>query len=285
MASTNQKTIKWLGTHYRQEIYALLIIFGIFPYVYPLSLPLTISRDTLSFYNAINNLKQGSTVLVMYRWGSGNWGELGGCAIALNSQLAQRHLKIVFSSMGTVGPLLLERVIGMQTGGKAALGVYGVDWVDLGFAPGDEKMITAIMESPDGIWRTYGQKDNYGNNFKDLPIMAGVRDHNSIDLVVVLTANGIISHVRQVYIPYKVPILCASIGVDWPEVKTFIDSGMVVGGVASLRGSAEYERLTGFLGPATSAIAGISFNHVLLLGLLIVGNITYWYGKARKETR
>lgn len=268
---------QWLSEHYRPTIYGLIIIVAMIPYLSPLGLPIQITSESQAFYNAINNLKDGNTVLVIYNWSSGNWGELGGAAITLSQQLALKHVKVVYVSMGVEGPLLVERVTTSQKGGVANSGKYGTDWVNLGFAPGGEQMLAAIMASPDGFYKTFGQKDYYGTSFSSLPIMKNVLDNKSIDFTAVVTSSGVINVVRQLYTPYKIPIVSACIGSDWPEIKLFINTGQVMGGLQSLRGSAEYEKITGFLGIATSSIEALSLNHLLLIGLLVVGNFIYLY--------
>jgi len=51
-----------IGT--RQLLYTLLIIFALFPLIFPLKLPISISSRTRKVYSYIDGLKPGSNVFI-----------------------------------------------------------------------------------------------------------------------------------------------------------------------------------------------------------------------------
>lgn len=283
-------TIKeWLKVINNQTkvIFAILIFVAIIPNVIPISLPIIITQPTQDFYDTIKNLPEGSTVMVGHGYSSGNWGELGGGVIAVHNQLIQlgdKHFKVILTPLESIdGALLIQRVLGLQIGGKDALGKYGVDWVFLGYVPGQETAYANMLSEPDGMHTTWGNKDYYGTDMKNLPIMDNILDHRDIDLFIYMTAAGPMHAVRQFGVPYQIPILSVDIGVDWPEAKMAYDNRALKGALKSTVAASEYEKLLSLPGLASSTVGGLSFNHLLIIGFIILGNIQYFLGRRKKE--
>jgi len=265
-------------------IYALIIIVMIFSYTNPILLPLNVDLETQAYYNTIVDLPAGKTILLAFAFDSGQWGALGGAAIATLNLLQTKNDKILISPFSSVeGGLMIQRCLGLQKGGYNALGKYGVDWVILPYGPGDETFYAAMMQEPNGMHTAQGNKDYFGTNMENLPIMDNVHSHKDIDLLICIGGAGAGHQVRQFGVPYGIPILVADIAVDWAELKMFIDNGAVKGGIKDAVGSAELEKLIGIPGIATSTVAGLSLNHLLIIGFIVVGNIQYLYGRYKKR--
>lgn len=226
--------------------------------------------------------------MVAHDYSAGNWGELAGGAVAVHNQLIQlkdKHFKIILTPLESVdGALLIQRVLGLQIGGKDALGKYGVDWVFLGYVPGQETAYANMLAEPNGMHTTFGNKDYSGTDMKNLPIMDKIMDHRDINLIIYMTAAGPAHVVRQFGVPYKILCLSVDIGVDWPEAKMFYDNGSLKGALKSSVGAAEYEKLIGLPGLATTSVNGLSFNHLLIIGFIVLGNIQFFINK-RKEVK
>lgn len=257
--------------YYRQVLYTLMILVTVLVFVHPIGLPLKVTSNSVKFYDAVEALPPGSIVTIDVKYGGGAWGEVGSANIAFVKHCIKKDLRMVFFSINLEGPLMLEKVL-TGAGGKEALGVYGVDWVNLGYMPGVEAALASMMQSPDGWHKTF-EYDHYGNKVSTLPLMEDLWDWQDVDLAAEFITGSLLPTVNQWYVPYKTPIVCSAIGANTPETKMYYDAGQVVGYLGSMRGSAEYEKLTGFYGDALSSVEALSL--VLSLGAvsIIVGNI------------
>ena len=173
---------EWLKqiNHQTQAIFALLLIVAAIPQIYPIALPVTVSTQTKAFYDTIQNLPAGSTILMCTAYQAGHWGEQGGPSIAIVNQLIHlkdRNFKLVFTPLSSLdGGLLIQKYLALVQGGQAALGTYGVDWVILPYIAA-RTAYASLMAAPDGIWKTCGNKDYLATDFSQLPMMATIQDH------------------------------------------------------------------------------------------------------------
>jgi hypothetical protein len=72
-----------------------------------------------------------------------------------------------------------------------------------------------------------------------------------------------------------------------PEAYPLLDSGQLVGMLTGMRGAAEYETLLGSRSPgfAVTAMAGQSFAHLFILGLIALGNLPILAGVLARRRR
>ena len=50
-----------------------------------------------------------------------------------------------------------------------------------------------------------------------------------------------------------------------------------------MRGAAEYEKLIGILGTATTGMQAQSIVHILIIALVVLGNVGYFLGRGRRK--
>lgn len=271
--------------HYREVIFSIIILLAVWSNVSPIPLPIAVSDDDKRYFDTINSLNPGDHVYYYTNLGASSWGELAGGAISTLEHLAIKKAKIIICSGVTDGPPTVEKMLTIIKGGRAVLGVYGTDWVHLGYAPGDETGIAAMMAEPNGLVTTFGNKDYYGNTLMDMPIFnepGAATDHRNIKLCINIGQSGNDHVVRQMKIPYGIPILGIDAGNMWPEAKAYIANGMVVSALKSLIGCAAHEYLIGIPGLATAAVVALSTNHLFLFAIFVIGNIEYWTTRGKK---
>jgi len=269
--------------YYRQVLYTLMIALTVFVFVNPIGLPLVVMKNSIDYYEAVESLPPHSIVTVGVNYGGGAWGEVGSANIAFIKHCIMKDLRMVFYSRYVEGPLMLEKVIA-GAGGKEALGEYGVDWVNLGYMAGGEAALASMMQSPDGWHKTF-EYDQYRNKVSDLLLMEDLWDWQDVDLATEFITGSLLPVVNQWYVPYRTPIICSAIGANTPETKMYYDAGQVVGYLGSMRGSAEYEKLTGFYADALSSVEALSLVLFLAAISIIVGNIEdRWKGSKNIST-
>jgi hypothetical protein len=64
--------------------------------------------------------------------------------------------------------------------------------------------------------------------------------------------------------------------------KPYLDSGIILALLQSMRGGAELEYLIGHPGPGLTAMDGFSFGHYMLIVFILIGNVGY-FGYTRQQ--
>ena len=87
------------------------------------------------------------------------------------------------------------------------------------------------------------------------------------------TANYWVSIVNA---QYGVPMGCGTTAVSAPQYFAFVASGQFVGLLGGMKGAAEYEIMVGHKGTAVTGMGAQSLVHLLIIGLVLLGNLGYF---------
>lgn len=257
----------------RDEIRVVwLILFAIVCYflVYPVSLPIAISKETRASYDTIKDLPAGSVVLLSGSYVSTDPDSYYG-VLAFENYIASRgDLKLILFYLINQTPVVGEKAIERTKLYEKM--EYGVEVVNLGFVPGGE---IAIRDFVEDIWKSVGDKDWYGTPLEDLPIMEDIKDIHDIDLVISVhsASPGWAEWLTQMQAPYDKPFVAHATAAGYAQQIPFFRSGALLGLTKGARGTAELETLTKIPGPATALMSSQSAGHLIILFAVIVGNI------------
>jgi len=164
---------------------------------------------------------------------------------------------------------------------------YGVDFLNVGYKPGTnialEKFAADAMTAFAGV-------DNYGKPLTDFPIMKEFKSAKDAKAIFIFCTGtpGEQEYIKHVTDPNKIPISSCTISVSVPGVMPYVQAGQLVGLVAGMKGSAEYEVLINKPGSAVAGMDAQSFAHALIIIFILFGNIGYLAqrgssGKGRKS--
>lgn len=232
----------------RIMFWTMLILIAI-PYARPFAIPMEITRYTQDFYDSVEEFPENSVVLVSFDIGLGAIGELGGGVVALARHLSARNVKIIAVAAADQGPLVFEQFFKpiLEEAGYE----YGVDYVNLGFAAGQETMITRIAEEI----KTVFTNDFHGTDVNTIDIMKDISGAN--DFLAAFTYDtGSTSafYSRQWEAKYGVPVLSIPSAGNFQAIMPLIQSGAVKAALNGPQGSAEYEQLLKAPGMANRSI-------------------------------
>ena len=255
----------------RHKIFLLVFLAISIPILRPLGIPLTITKDVRSVYDFVENLPKGSAVVISFDVTPAGYGENGPGTNAMMKHILSRGLKIVGVSFCDTGPMIQEnamRLIDMKDK------KYGEDWVNLGFRAGEESSLSAFAAD---IHKTF-PKDFRGNDISSLPMMKDIKTIKDAKLIIDVFSSvpGVQPWIRQVSDPYKIPMTSTCTANNIANLAPFVQSKQLIGLVPGLRGGAEYELLIKQPAVAVAGMDAQSCAHVLVLGLVIVGNIIYF---------
>jgi len=265
----------------------LWIAVGI-PLLTPLYLPLSISPDTVKYYEAVEALPAGSVIAFGTDVSpAGYGGELGPQARATATHLFRKPLKIIFLSFWETGAPLIEDV---WKNPFVAAGMkdkkYGVDYVNLGWVPGTE---TGMASFAMDIWKTLEKGDYKGTKLADLPIMANVKTVNDIYLLICIETGtpGGPEYLRQWQARNpRLKVLVGSLGVSVPANIAYVAAGQYISVLRGGRGATEYQRLLNIVTPADVMGAdAMTMSHVVVLAFLLLGNVGYFVTRKPKPAK
>lgn len=245
------------------------------------------------YFETIEALAPGSLVVLSADFDPASAAELAPMYDATLHHLFRRDVRIISIATWPAAPPFSQSAF-------ASLGprygkTYGVDWVELGFLPGDDVAMGKIGQSLKDAFPT----DERGTPVEQIPILAGDvgQGFSGIDLLITLSAGypGILEWIAQAGGRYNVPLLTGTTAVQTPDLFAFYPN-----------------QLRGFLGAATGATMYLQrvdpdatagrdltpdeerrdplatnqrrmlvqrWAHYFIIALIVVGNILYFAGR------
>jgi hypothetical protein len=125
--------------------------------------------------------------------------------------------------------------------------------------------------------------DVHNTDIRTLEVMKGIKSAKDISLLLnVNPTDGYQAYIQFVQTPYKIPMGLAPTAVMAPETYKYLDSGQLIGMLNGLQGAIEYEQLLGVIGRATVDSNSLSFAHMLIISLIILGNVAMLLERRQK---
>lgn len=253
--------------------------------------PTLLVRQT---FEAIDRLPEGSKILLSWDWDPSAEGELGPMANAFVRHCCQKKHKMVFIALWPVGQQLIDDTIEKLIQADYPHLVYGRDYVNLGFKPGNEGVIKVLLTDLRQLYTT----DARGTNIEKIPVMRGLNTVRDFDLVVSVSAGypGIkewVQYASAAY-PNQVRLITGTTGVSAPLLYPYIPD-QLQGMLGAIKGAAEYEQLllekyppthgeeVGKYQEALRRMGPQLAAHLLMIGLIVLGNILY-FASRRKQS-
>jgi len=263
-----------------QIVNIVFILTIVLPILYPISMPIPISKEVRDAYEYIDALPDGTLAVYSVHLSASIWPEIGPPFTAVLNHIIEKDIEIVFISDAAQGPALIERGIEL-IGGKSKLGEYGEDWVLLGYLPGAFEVSLATFMEDSSIY----SKDYYGNLVSELPLMSKLPAGKDAD--VFLGNVGGISTLEPVVRqagPYLPIVVCGISSSGYSLSMPYYEAGALVGVVPPGSGGAAYEYLTGKPGLAMQTQVTLSFPNLFMVLVIILTNMSFLLKKVRGGT-
>jgi hypothetical protein len=248
------------------------------PHFITVALPLKIHDETRIFNELIQSVPEGGSIFWASDLSFGIWAEVGSGEIAIYktffNMAKERDVKVVLlsfavDSIAVVDKIMKEFII---PGGFLDDLTYGEDWVWLGYIAGEEAAYAAMtMDIHQSV-----RSDFYGTPVEEIPCLEGKTTIEDFDLIGWTGYN--VEGIARQWGGRKVPFIVSLSGFSLAAAVPWFEGGMIKGYLGAQRGSAEFEKLTGFHGAATLAMDTQSLLHLYAIALLLMSNI-YWYAK------
>ena len=168
----------------RRWIFLMMLLAVAIPILFQLRFPETPTPLAKAVFDAVENLPPGSKVLLAFDYDPASEGELGPMATAFVLHCAKKGHKMYFIALWPVGPQMIDDQIRKVIKTDFPNLVYGEDYVNLGFKPGNEGVIKVIVTDLRQLYTT----DDKGVNIDKIPMMQGIRSVQDFDLVINVSA-------------------------------------------------------------------------------------------------
>ena len=233
--------------------------------------PVEPSPRSRGFYDAIERLPEGSTVLLSGDYDPSTIAENYPMHLAAARHLMRRNMKIIALALYPAGPPLTDQVlhlVGAEFGKKE-----GVDYVNLGYKTGNELVMSSMGSS---IPRTF-PVDRRGIPVSEIPVMKGIQNYEQFSLLVNVSAGfpGTKEWVQQVVSRYHLPMVAGVTAVSAPEYYPYLQTGQLHGLLGGMAGAAEYEALINRPALAMRGMDAQSLAHVFIALMILLGNLAF----------
>ena len=168
----------------------------------------------------------------------------------------------------------------MQEAAKTTDAIDGVDYVYLGFRPGTIQVMLGMGTTINSIF----ESDYKEKPLTEIPMMEGIKNYDQIDLVLDLASSSTTEYwITYINTRYNQKIAAGVTGVIISQMYPYLQTEQLIGLMPGLLGAAEYETLIDTPAKATKRMSVQSFVHLLVFGLVILGNVAFFIQKRENE--
>ncbi|MFQ5733139.1 MAG: hypothetical protein ACE5KM_14450 [Planctomycetaceae bacterium] len=286
----------------RRWIFLLMLLSVAIPILFELQFPETPTLLSQATFDAVEEVPEDGKIMLAFDFDPASEGELGPMATAFTRHCCERWkeqkaagkktVKLYFIALWPVGPQMIDDTIQKVIKADFPEMVYGEDYVNLGFKPGNEGVIKVIVTDLKQLYTT----DSRQTNINQIPMCRDVANVQAMDLIINISAGypGTKEWVQYAATPYPdLTIVGGCTGVQAPQLYPYIPA-QLPGLLGAIKGAAEYEELVvdkydrkqgrqprpkylegkRRMGPQLVA-------HLLMIVLIVVGNVVFFIGRSR----
>ena len=269
-----------LGKVDRRWIFLIIGVVVLIPLIYPISLPVRATATTQQAYDTIDNLKPNSKVLLSCEYGPSTKPEIHPMTTSVLRHLFRNGHKVYVVCLWADGLFMAEEALEEVAVNEFGL-TYGVDYVLLGFRPGNEAVVKGIVSDIRKLYTI----DARGTKVTEIPMMDGINKFEDFDFLFSASAGypGTIEWVQFAVDATNVQMTTGTTSIQVNEVMPYVQAGQLQGVLAGMPGAAEYEALIGVKGIGTSGMDAQSVAHLVIVLFIIFGNIGYFIERNRSK--
>ena len=275
-----QDTFLKIGSIDRRWIFLIIAAVVIVPLIFPVGLPIRPTDTTKNVYDSIEKLPAGSKVLLSVEYSPSTRPENHPMTISILRHLFKNNHKVFITCLWPDGQFMAQDAIN-QVAKQEFNKTYGVDYVFLGFRPGNEAVVKGIVSNLRKLYTV----DVYQKKIDEIPLMNGINNFKDFDFLFSSSAGfpGTIEWVQYASDPTGIPMASGVTSIQVNEVMPYVQAGQMVGVLAGMPGAAEYEALINQKGTATSGMDAQSVAHLVIVLFIILGNVSFFIESNRSK--
>ena len=251
----------------RRWIFLLVGLGTAIPLLRPVNLPVAASPRVKAAYQAIENVPEGSLVLMSLDYEPDIMAELQPMSIAVLRHCFRRNLKPIILTLYPAGPGLIEQALASACAAEGKKNYQ--DYVFLGYKSGNQAVVLGLGENIKQLF----PKDFYGASTDSISLMRRVNSFTDFPLLINLSGSTIADYyIRIGASRYHRPMILGATAVMATDYYPYLSSRQILGLIGGMKGAAEYERLMGIVGDARRGMDAQSLVHVIVVILVLLGN-------------
>lgn len=277
-----------LGALDRRVIFLLIALAVIIPLIVNYTTAIPPSALVQGLYDAVENLPPGSKVLMSFDYGPSTAPENQPMATAFTRHCFEKGHRIYLMALWATGPRqsrqLIEDVILTEFEGM----VHGVDYIHLGYKAGNQGLINALLSD----FKSMYSSDLAGADIESFPMMEGIESLRDFDIILAIGSGfpGTKEWVQFAGDPGDIPVGGGTTAVMAPLLFPYYPKQML-GFLGGLQGAAEYEaalmdgypRYRDMSREASTSMGPQVTAHLVIVGFILIGNLTYLLEKRKKR--
>ncbi|HOP08295.1 MAG TPA: hypothetical protein PLF13_13525 [candidate division Zixibacteria bacterium] len=263
----------------RRWVYLMVGLAVIIPFIFPADFPINTTPEAQMLFDAIEALPDSCTVMCVFDYYPSTIAECEPMTRAALHHFWRKDIKVItLSNIPLGGPSMAETVT--REIAPEYDKIYGEDFVNLGYKANYVAVLSGMGISIESIFPT----DNSGTLLAELPMMDSIVNYEQISFIMEVADNATADYwVSIVNAQYGVPIGCGTTAVSAPKYYAFVGAGQFVGLLGGMKGAAEYEQLVEKRGSAVIGMGAQSLVHLLIIGLVILGNLGFFLSGRHKR--
>jgi len=279
----------------RRWIFLIMALAIVIPLYVPIGLPIKARPMTKAAFNAVEELHAGDVVLVSMDLDPASTAELEPYYRAVMLQLKRKGVKLVFATLWYQAPPLVARwlreTVDVAIAPPGTPGYEGLpdrayvrnqDYVYLGFREGKQNIILGMGANLPGV---FGGKTDDGTPFADIPWLRNIHGLGDFKLMVLVSAGapGAKEYVQFAQNRYDLRMVAVTTAVSVTDLAPYYQAGQLLGIVAGLAGSAEYEVMVGKPSIGVQGADVLNAGHGVVIIAIVLGNLAYFASRRRKK--
>ena len=278
----------------RRIVFLLMGLAVALPILFKLSFPEPVPKGTQPYkvFDQIENMPDGSRILLSFDFDPGSQGELLPMAMAFTRHCAQKHHKMYFMCLWPLGEPFVEDAMNIVIGQEYPDLKYGTDFMSFGYKPGAEAVIKNCIVDLKSLFITDSRK----TDLNKIPMTANIKSAKAMDLIINISAGdpGTKQWVQYAATPAGIPLVAGCTGVQAPLLYPYIPDPLK-GLLPAIKGAAGYEQVLISAYPVLGepAIVHSKYSskaalqrmgpqfvaHLLMVAFILLGNFIYFYDK------
>lgn len=279
----------------RRWLFLAMAIAIVVPLLYPVSLSFRVSPMVRAVYDEIEQLPEGTVVLLSLDYDPASKPELQPFTEAVVRHLLRRGCRPVFVTLWATAVPIIDAIIADIVEGEYKRGqgyfaghphpdwTYGRDYLFLGYKDGKEAAIAAMGQN---LRQLFSSDRVQRQSLSRLPIMEGINSLRDFRLIVNSSAGspGAKEYVQQVVSRYHLRFASATTAVSVTDLTPYYPEQMF-GLIGGMRGSAEYEQLIQYEGTGIAGLNVLTFGQLLVIAAILLGNFIFVIERRRGRRR
>jgi hypothetical protein len=268
----------------RRVVFIFVGVALVLPFFMQFSMPLPITPEVQSVYDALAELQPGAKIVCAFDYDPPSAPELQPMADAFMKYAFEHDFKLIIMGLWPQGPQQANQAI------EAAFEEYpemrdkikyGVDYVNLGFQAGNEFVILRMGQGFKAMFPT----DLYNTPYDSIPLLKNIRNFSNIDFGMNFSAGkpGTVEWVQLAVDRFQLPMAAGNTAVQAPMAYPYVNTGQLIGLMGGMTGGAEFEKLTGKFGKATTYLLSQSSAHMIVIAFIIIGNVAFFRQRRERE--